>query len=474
MNRARRSVLAISVASLVSLCMAVGGTAFAAAAGHGVKGDPQPELKPFEIGNASSAGTAAMESNGAIVVVYDIDNDTKTFVCVLGRGDRRCSSTVTLTPPDGIGTGGTPQVFAPSPGHVVVLQAACCDSNANDDTLFYTSTNGGRTFGPPVGVGGLLGVDTAALVGPDVVFSAGDDGAGAQVQSIDVAAPAPSGSVATATHHTAYFIADASYHGGALIASNFLGTSSDTTYVAYASAGHNFGASGSYHNVGTFNGEQLLGISGGALLTIQDSGTRSSVLLRLFNGTRFGPAHVVPGRNHPGPAAFGIGQDPSGAVHVFADRAAAYNLIEVSTSNGTRWSGQVDLGYAISSTSFSAALDSRGSGLVLGTAPAWGYPVLAAQGITLRLKLSRIRRGHSTTGSGRGFPAAKGRLVSLQVQRRGLWFTIATTHEGTGGSYSFKIKGAVLGTHRYRAVVSDLAGYLQFGYSNGHSLRVVS
>ena len=89
----------------------------------GVKGDPQPEIKPFKIAAVGYGGAnAAVESNGAMVVAYAIGNgDGKTVVCVLDRGASKCSSTVTLSPPDSEDLEGTPAVFAPSPNHVVVL-----------------------------------------------------------------------------------------------------------------------------------------------------------------------------------------------------------------------------------------------------------------------------------------------------------------------------------------------------------------
>jgi hypothetical protein len=54
------------------------------------------------------------------------------------------------------------------------------------------------------------------------------------------------------------------------------------------------------------------------------------------------------------------------------------------------------------------------------------------------------------------------------------WYTVATTAEGTGGAFSFTIKGTATGAFDYRAVVSDLPGYLQFGYSPARSLHVTS
>ena len=484
MHRTRRSAVAVSVASLLCLFTALSGTASAAAASaagaapagsKGIKGAPQPEMTPFKIGTSGSPGSAAIDSNGTLVVAYDIPSGNgRTFVCVINRGRRRCSHTNVLTPPGGIDTFGTPQVFSPSANHVVVLQDSCCDSNPNGDDLLYSSSNGGKTFGAPVRVGSL-GVSAAALIGSSIVFGAGDNGGGAQTESIPLTASGPPSTIAVATAKEAFDYSVGSHRGGALIASDFLGTDY-TTYVAYAPSGNNFNSSGSYHNVGRFSHEQLLAISGDALLTVQTTG-HAEVLLRLFNGHSFGSPHVVPGTKGGGPEWFTIDQDPSGRVHVFSETthsARIYHLIEESTSNGTRWSGPVDLGNAIVDDAFGAALDNRGTGIVLGNGPARGYPVLASQGISFTLKSSKIRRGRTTTGSGRGFPAAKGRGVSLQVQRRGLWFTIATTHEGSGGRYSFKIKGSAFGTHRYRTVVSDLAGYLQFGYSVGRSLRVIS
>ena len=50
----------------------------------------------------------------------------------------------------------------------------------------------------------------------------------------------------------------------------------------------------------------------------------------------------------------------------------------------------------------------------------------------------------------------------------------ATAAEGTGGVFSFTIKGTASGTFDYRVVVMDLPVYLQFGYSLARSLQVTS
>jgi hypothetical protein len=479
MARIRRSALALSIASLLCLFTAQSGAAAVAKPAGGIKGDPQPELKPFKIGASGYAGgSVAMEPDGALVVAYgSTSGNGKVVVCLLNRGGSKCSAKTTLSPLDSDSLFGVPEVFVPSANHVVVLVETCCDSNSNGGDLLFSSTDGGRTFGAPVRVG-TLGVNAAALIAGNIVFSESDDPSGAEVESIPVGASGPPGSTAIATSNKAADVAVSSYKGGALVASDSLGADY-TTYVAFAPPGDNFNASGSYKRVGSFSHEQLIAMSSDALLTVQTRGSED-LELRLFNGTGFGAAHVVPGTKGGGAEWFTVDQDASGRVYVFSERAHSakpYHLYELSTSNGAHWSAAVDLGNAIQSNLFGAALDSAGSGLVVGTsadAAAWGYPVLGTQSVSLSLKPSTIRKGHSATASGTGSPAAKGRKVELQVERSGRWYTVATAHEGAGGKFSFTIKGSSAGTHAYRAVVSDLAGYLQYGYSQARKLRVTT
>jgi hypothetical protein len=483
MARMRRSALTVSTIGLLCLSTVFSGAASAARAAGGVKGDPQPELKPFVIGASDyPGGSVAIEPDGALVVARGITSGNgKVVVCVLARGAGKCSSTVTLSPLSSDELLGVPEVFVPSANHVVVLMGACCDTNPAGSDLLFSSTDGGRTFAAPKRVGTLgssAAVGAAALIDGDIVFTASDDTNGAEVESIPVNASGPPASTAVATAAEAFDVAIGSYKGGALIASDFLGTDY-TTYVAYAPAGRNFDASASYRRVASFAHEQLIAMSGGALLTIQTSG-KQALLLRLFNGTSFGAPHVVPGTTGGAAEWFTVDQDPRGIVHVFTERARSappYYLFEVSTSTGASWTSPVDLGNAIDSNAFGVALDSAGSGLVVGTAsgePAWGYPVLAAQGASFSLKSSTIKRGNATIGSGSGSPAARGRVVELQVERSGLWYTVATTRESSTGKFSFTIKGTAAGTFSYRAVVADLAGYLMYGYSPARSLRVTS
>jgi hypothetical protein len=214
------------------------------------------------------------------------------------------------------------------------------------------------------------------------VFTAGDNSGGAQVESVPaIGASGPPAEIATAITQAAYDVGVGSYQDGALIAADN-DTTAYTTRVAYAAAGKDFDASSSYVGAGTFPGEQLVGISGDALLTEKTAGD-GALVLRIFNGTSFGPAYEVPDTAGGGPEWFGIDTDPSGRVHVFNDSthlARTYDLYEESTSTGAAWSAPVDLGNAVEATSFAVGLDASGSGLVLGTSPAIGYPVPATLG----------------------------------------------------------------------------------------------
>jgi hypothetical protein len=474
MRYGRRSGLVLTAASALCLVSAFGGAAMASPAGS-VKGDPQPETAPFKLGNlgASSSASIAMEPNGAMVVVYDIAvGDGRLQVCVIDRGPRKCTSKTVVDMPSGEDTTGSPEVFIPSANHVDVLQA-----ESPGDTQLFSSTNGGKSFGSPVNVGDL-DVGAAALVSNNIVFTTGDNGGGAQIESIPVGSPGVE-PVTTVNSKTAYDVGVGDYRGGALIGSDYEGPSIETTYVSYAPSGDNFNSQSSYHQVGSFGKEMLVGMSGDALLTVQTQG-KEDMLLRLFNGRGFGASHVMPGgAGCTIGCSITIDQDPSGAVHVFIERSAFdYDLVErTTTDGGSKWGGAVNLGNAISDGGFSAALDSRGTGLVIGTGNVLAYPVLGAQGVSLSLSRSSIRKGQTVTASGRVTPHDSGRSVQLQVEvSKNTWRNVTGAKATTksGGSFSIKIKGNSAGSFTYRAVASDLAGYLLYGYSNGKSLHVTS
>ena len=159
MHSIRRSVLAVITAGLLCLFGGLSATtavANPASPAAGVRGNPQPELKPFKIGATSygsGGGSVAIEPNGTLVVAYGITTgDGKVVVCVLPRGATKCSHTTTLSPLNGVDLFGHPEVFAPSANHIVLLMETCCESNPDGD-LLVTSPDGGLTWGAPVRVG---------------------------------------------------------------------------------------------------------------------------------------------------------------------------------------------------------------------------------------------------------------------------------------------------------------------------------
>jgi hypothetical protein len=471
----RRSAVAIGAAGLLCLT-AMGGGASALTAKKGITGSPQPELKPFTIGTDATAGTVAILANGSLVVAYGVptkNDEGAVEVCVIARGGTSCTHSVKLTTLSGDGIGDVSQVFALPGDKVIVLENTCCDASPDGGDLMWTSTDGGVVFGAPVRVGSV-DLGAAEVVGDNIVFTGGNAHIGAQVESISTTAVGPPANTAVVNGSEPPEVGIGNYKGGVLAANDVLGADY-TTHVEYAPSGDDFNLNASYTNVATFSHEQLLGMSRNALLTIQTTG-KNKVLVRFFNGTSFGSAHAVPKSGGGGPEWFGFNKDPGGVTHVLSETthtSPIYALKEYSTTKGTKWSAPTNLGNAINSNTFNAALDSNGSGLVLGTdAKAIGYPVLAHQSVTFSLSKSSVKSGKKVTGKGKGSAAASGRKIELQIEKSGKWYDVASTHEKASGSFKFKIKGTSIGSHKYRAVANDHAGYVEFGYSPARTLHV--
>ncbi len=477
--RTRRPLIALAAGVLCVVPLMSGA---ASAHAKGIKGEPQPELKPFKIGSSETAGNVAILANGDLVVAYGVatkNHQGAARVCVLARGGHSCTSDVKLAP---VGTNDifdVTQVFALSSDTVVVLQAACCDADPNGDVL-YTSTDGGHAFGPGVKVS-AIDVNAAVRIGGNIVFVGASPTFGTEIESIPDNASSPSAGPATVEATEPTTEALGTYQSGLLVADDILG-SDDTTKVQYAPSGMDFNSPSSYSSVASFPHEELLGMSGKALLTIQTKG-KNHILLRFFNGSSFGSAHTVPGYKGSTLGLWAtIDRDSSGVTHLFFESefvAPIYHLLEVSTTKGTHWTHPTDLGNAIKDTTFNAGLDANGSGLVFGvgaggSTDARGYPVLAPQSVSFSLSKSSIKKGHKVTGKGKVSKAAKGRKVWLQVERKGRWYNVASTKESSSGAFSFTIKGSAVGTFKYRAMADDHAGYVMFGYSSGHSLKVKS
>jgi hypothetical protein len=481
-KRTLRSVIAISSVATVCVVTALAGSA-SAIGSKGIKGDPQPEQKPFKVGATDGAGgSVAILANGDEVLAYYVHtkNDAGAArVCVLAKRGHACTHTSTLnTLNDGGEVGSVfdePQVFALPNNGVDVLMTTCCDSDPSGGDLIFQSTDGGAVFGAATRVG-TVNASAAALVGSDIVFTGGDAHLGALVEGVSATTPSHPGSVALVNDNQPIDVGIGAYKDGALVG-NDVDAATTTTHIEYAASGSNFDETSAYKLVGTFANEALIGISGNAVLTIQTT-HKEEALLRYFNGTSFSAPHPVPGlKGHGLGYWISVDKDPGGVTHVFSETnfsTPLYELFETSTTSGSHWSKPAKLGNGIDYSSYASGLDATGSGIVLGTGHtrAEGFPILAPQRVSFALKKSSLKKGHKTTASGKGAKAATGRKITLQIEKHGKWYAVSTTHEKSNGSFKFKIKATSVGTFHYRAVAADHAGYVQFGYSAARALKV--
>jgi hypothetical protein len=442
------------------------------ASAAGITGSPQPDAKQFVVGTDASANSSAVASDGSLVVAYDVGNTTR--VCRILRGGRKCSSMVKLTPlaVDADDDFSTPQVFAPSPNTIVVLQTTCCAVNPNG-TLLYTSTDFGKTFDAGVRVGSI-GTDAATLVGGTLVFTPQDDHTGLEVETTPVTGatgtPQPSQIVEGAA--AAYDVGLGNVKGGVILGVDDLLSGGYSTTLRYAPAGDNPGLAASYGVIGAFPGERLVGINGDAVLTVGDD-SKSTLKLRMFNGTKLSAPSAVPGGKGGGPEWFSVTVDPSGLAHVFVVTSRhSYDIFQVTTRDDVHWSAADFIGDAVADNYFSAAIDKAGTGIAVGTGTATIYPILAPQSVTVALSKTTIALGATTTLSGKVSPKLAARPVQLQYEKSGKWYVEETVPEKATGKFAFTITGAAAGSRVYRAVVVGVPGHYLYGYSKSVTVKV--
>lgn len=469
----RLSWVARGAAVLVALA-SLSGTALAET---GVKGSPQPELKPFVIGHSDGPSYTTTDGfNSTMIVVYEVatpNTDGAIDVCVLKRGATSCESTSTLTPESGASVMDNPSVTVEPGNHVYVAMDDCCTA----PDLLFESTDGGDTFGGPVQLGPSnapnINVSESFGVtgfGVHMIWAEGDAGASFPVEFAplpDPLVPATDQVVTAMTDPAEFNTAGlGSYNGGVIAAGSDF---NNVTMASFAPAG-----SMAFNTVGSFAGEDLIAASGPALVTQQANGGESLVL-RLFNGTSFGPPSVVPVSGGGGPN-WNAAEWAGGRTYIFTERNQdSYDLEMQSTTSGSSWTPRTDLGNATSSNAFSVALDDTGSGLVVGTGssgPVTAYPVLAPQAVSFTLSNHRARAGASVEATGASGSPAAGGTVQLERLEHGLWYVVSTTHEVSGGRFHFRISESAAGPYTFRAVVADVPGYVQYGYSSSSTLTV--
>jgi len=468
MRPVRRGLLVLAV--VVSSLAGLSGTASAGV--QSTKGSPQPEMAPFVI-SAHGGGPAevAIGPDNTFDIVYTLGEDY--HLCVLARAARSCKSTALLTPEGGSSIFGNPQVFVVG-SDVDVVMDECC---AVENDLIFQSTDGGKTFAAPerIGITAQQGIASAAVANGNLVWV---DGSGAIVDSASLSDPGaaeqtsasvvPNGSGNNELENSGI----GAYKGGVLVAASTF-ANVPSTKVYYAPKGSDPGSISSYGEVGTFSNARFAVPEGNALITREQTGS-TPFEIRLFNGSSFGPEHVVPSSGGGGPQWFGAAVSSSGRVFFFSERNQdSYDLYIESTSNGATWTTRRDYGSAVTSGNFNGALDSIGSGIVVASSnPIRVYPVLVAQSVSFTLSKYTIPAGASVTARGASDYPKAGRKVEIQYLDAGLWHNLLGTTESASGRFSVAISGLASGVHTLRAVAADELGYVQIGYSASKVLKV--
>ena len=446
---------------MVLAAVFVVGTA-AAAFASGTVGNPQPELKLFNVGANGGTGSGVILSDGTLVLASPTNSATKIIVCRLHPGERSCASTATLNAHSGDAFYGTVEVLATGGTDVSVVALDCCTIGA-DTAVVFDSTNDGRTFTALIKAGNLASIGTGTVAGGKLVVATYSTGGGTRVQAFPPSPGSPQTSFAVAHGGDDGNTSLTTYHNGVLVASD----DTTNTHVEYASSGKNFNSTASYKAVGTFTNQLVTGVSGNALLTDPGGSLTGGERLRFFNGTSFGSSYKVPDAPLGDDGAFCI-QETGGVVHVFfLNRRHSYDIYSETTRDGVHWSHLSIYYTAITAGALAPVLGKSGSGLVYetdtGSNPLRAQPILNRQSVHISLAHTTVKVGTSTTLSGYAHPKLNGQLVTLDYLSGGRWYTVTTKHESSTGTFSFTVPGA---TKTYRVVVAYKPSYYLYGYSN--------
>jgi len=466
------TVLAVAAASLV--------TGAAASAKGYTTGDPQPELAPFNVGTeGGGAGSGAVLADGTSVLVSLAKSGASAVVCTIHPGERGCASTTSLSAYALGGArdsfSGVPEVVATGGSDVTVVIEDCCRVPVFaglGGAVVFDSSNDGATFSAETPAGTVQGVDAATYAGGHVVV------ASSETTSLNVQAfqPDPAAPVTTVpANPNRRRDGDTSvttYKGGVLLASD---DANGNTLVEYAPSGSNFNLSSSYGSpLGPFDGEDLAGVSGNALLTYSSTSTPGA-FIRFFNGKSFGPRHRVPEPTVGGDDYWSIRETGSAAHVFFVDRSDSSEVYSETTDNGAVWSPLTAYGAAVTAGGLVPVLYASGAGLVFETEvsrpPLFAQPVLSYQPVVIALARERAPVGRRTYLTGQASPHLKGQTVTLQRRiSTGVWASVYVTHESSAGRFVFSVAGT---TETYRVVVAYVPGYYLYGYSNAVTLTAV-
>jgi hypothetical protein len=449
-------------------------------AGGVTVGDPQPELAQFPLGfgGDTSSASGTVLANGNIVLASPNTNGTSLTECVVRPGFRKCSSKNDLRSFGGDDLYGSAVVTTGGANVEIVAEDDGTNSGTDFPIIVYNSSNGGQSFSAPVVVSTLYGVSSATATDGTIVIATNDPHLGLVVQSIDPTGNSVQSDVAVLSGTYVSGATVSSYDGGVLVAGDNL----STTKVWYAPAGSDFSNSADYSVVGTFAHQLVAGLSGRAVLTTPTNSISTAGIISIFNGSSFGPAFKVPDSKAgddgyfsfatTGPAVVPPSSNDSGDYHVFFEgRRDSYDLIEESTTNGTKWSAQTLYGSAVSSGNPVPVLGSTGAGLVFeaDSTSQLAQPILNLQSVTISLSPSEVKAGVHDEIKGTAAPHISGHSVELQIDSSKGWNNVSSTHESASGAFTFSVPGKVA---TYRVVSSVDPGYFEFGYSNSVTVRL--
>ncbi len=202
---------------------------------------------------------------------------------------------------------------------------------------------------------------------------------------------------------------------------------------------------------------------------------RRTLIRRFFNGTSFGAAHDVPRLRGPHVGVVDHdGPRSRGGEHLFIEA----NYISPTTTCRRHPPRPAHTGHggpfwATRSTTTLRRPPRRygqWSGAGWGRKPSV-IPVSPRSGCSSSSR-SRASRRVTDGRAGQGVTKSTAARSTLQIERRDAGSTSGRRTSRSSGAFPFRIKGKSVGKHKYRAVAADRAGYVQFGYSVGRSLKV--
>jgi hypothetical protein len=293
----------------------------------------------FAVGTGNKPQIAVDSAGTAYVVFNHATGGLTSSVqfCKVPRGAKACSSSLELTADQE--SFSPPYVFLPAPGVVQIITTRCCYTGPNQ-TLLFTSTDGGASFGPAQLVGSL-DPSGDAILGPGNAISAVTDTVTASTKYQRV--PADGSAPVTATSDLTsdeYGGTVGLFNGNPVVAfwDFSSGQPNHVDFSAYRGSGDpNDAASWTPATpVGPGSSTRIASGPSGLFLMYQDGQPgQEHYYVRRYDGSAFGAPVDISGRETGYVNDFF--EDPSGRLHaVWRVNPGAVRY--TTSTNGTTWS----------------------------------------------------------------------------------------------------------------------------------------